>query len=376
MGLTFYTVVESFIYFNLGVGFICFFVGKKLRIGYLGINAVLTVVLIFAIKIFLPVEFSFTRIVSSKKIYPLFMDVFTKTYVFQRVSILMLIAAVVTSVGIFLFIKSLRVYLTYRGSIELQRRKPSRKAKRIYGKVADELKIKNPPVLFRSGRVLSPCQAGFFNPVIVLPNGNFSEMELYYILRHEAYHYKNKDTWIKLLCVFTASMLWWNPIVYLMKREMTKLLEMRCDDRVCRDLNFEQVLEYTESVVKVLKNMEKLKLGFDSNYFSSDMAKEKNSDKAVKERFKIIFGENAPKHRKFVSRVFVGAVTALTLFSYTFVVQPFYYPPAGFDEGTKALSVKFEAGQYVMYADDEYSGPVDNDMLRCLRQQGNVKFYD
>jgi hypothetical protein len=49
------------------------------------------------------------------------------------------------------------------------------------------------------------------------------------IIQHELTHIKNMDNYWLLLAQFIRCIYWWNPLVYLLHRDFTELLELRCD---------------------------------------------------------------------------------------------------------------------------------------------------
>ena len=65
--------------------------------------------------------------------------------------------------------------------------------------------------------VSTPIIAGYIRPIIYLPDIEFSDSELYYALLHECMHYLHKDLWVKLLIEIICAIYWWNPLIYLLK---------------------------------------------------------------------------------------------------------------------------------------------------------------
>lgn len=55
---------------------------------------------------------------------------------------------------------------------------------------------------------------------------------LYFILKHELIHYKQKDLWYKLLLLMAQVIHWFNPLVYIMVEQAEQDLEARCDLKV------------------------------------------------------------------------------------------------------------------------------------------------
>lgn len=80
----------------------------------------------------------------------------------------------------------------------------------------------------------SPMLIGLLHPVILLPDGAYSQEDLDMILAHETVHYRRGDLWAKLLLLLCVSVHWFNPLVHLMARAADRDLELSCDERVVR----------------------------------------------------------------------------------------------------------------------------------------------
>ncbi|MBR1599718.1 MAG: M48 family metalloprotease [Lachnospiraceae bacterium] len=63
----------------------------------------------------------------------------------------------------------------------------------------------------------------------LIPTQAYSERELCNIIRHECAHLRKRDHMMVLVADFLCALYWWNPCVYLLKRDMERGLEMRCD---------------------------------------------------------------------------------------------------------------------------------------------------
>ena len=61
--------------------------------------------------------------------------------------------------------------------------------------------------------ISTPAAFGLFHPVILLPNIEFTETELYCVLLHELIHIKHRDWGIKVIMDFISCIHWWNVCV-------------------------------------------------------------------------------------------------------------------------------------------------------------------
>lgn len=98
-----------------------------------------------------------------------------------------------------------------------------------------------------------PLGAGLLRKRIVLPQRDYSQEELSYILQHEYTHFCNGDLWIKFItCVFRC-VFWWNPAAYLFQRDVAQLLELRCDRAVTCGLSKEEKAAYLSVLLDAVK---------------------------------------------------------------------------------------------------------------------------
>ena len=97
---------------------------------------------------------------------------------------------------------------------------------------AEQEGIRQPAELCVNPLISSPLLTGFFRPCIVLPSEDISERDFRYTVLHELTHYKRRDMFYKWLTQITICLHWFNPLVYLMGREITKACEFSCDEAV------------------------------------------------------------------------------------------------------------------------------------------------
>lgn len=119
------------------------------------------------------------------------------------------------------------------------------------------------PFRFRvrmSDYIDSPITCGLFHPVILLPTSMNWENEehLNFVLTHEFIHIKHCDTLIKWLLVITASLYWFNPLVWVMYVLFNRDIELYCDECVTRQFGSQAKASYAHTLV----HFEKHRLGF------------------------------------------------------------------------------------------------------------------
>lgn len=106
--------------------------------------------------------------------------------------------------------------------------------------------------LFVNPRISSPMLIGVWRPCIVLPDTDISEKDFRYIVTHELMHYKRRDILYKWLVQFVVCLHWFNPLVYVMSREISKACELSCDEAVLAKLGYEHAADYGKTLLDAM----------------------------------------------------------------------------------------------------------------------------
>lgn len=118
----------------------------------------------------------------------------------------------------------------------------------------------------RSPSVTAPVLVGFFKYSIILPELEYKERELYFILKHELMHYLHRDIWKKLLILSACVLHWFNPLCWLMHRQAALDLERYCDSNVIEKSDFQTRKEYSQILLNSLEYSNRIMIltdGFD-----------------------------------------------------------------------------------------------------------------
>lgn len=117
---------------------------------------------------------------------------------------------------------------------------------------AQEMRIGRPIELRVNPLVATPMLVGCFYPCIVLPRVDVSEKEFQYIVMHELTHYKRGDIVYKWLVQLAVCLHWFNPFVYVMRREIEIACEFACDEAVIRRTGYDQAKGYGETLLNAM----------------------------------------------------------------------------------------------------------------------------
>lgn len=100
--------------------------------------------------------------------------------------------------------------------------------------------------------VASPMLIGYFHPCIVLPRDAVSEKEFQYMAMHELTHYKCRDIVYKWLVQLAVCLHWFNPFVYVMRREIDRACEFACDEAVVRKMGYDHAKDYGKTLLDAM----------------------------------------------------------------------------------------------------------------------------
>lgn len=113
--------------------------------------------------------------------------------------------------------------------------------------MAAQLKLKRvPQVRIANKMQTGPFTVGFFRNIIVLPDEDYEEKNLHYVLRHELVHCAGRDALLKAIFILANIIHWFNPLVWLMKTLADQDMELACDEKVLAASTGEERKEYSE----------------------------------------------------------------------------------------------------------------------------------
>ena len=95
-----------------------------------------------------------------------------------------------------------------------------------------ELGITRRIPLYYCPHLKSPMITGLFQPEIYIPSplsGNCSKNELRYMLLHELCHYKSRDSFVNLSLNIACAIYWFNPCIWLIRKELRNTEDLSCD---------------------------------------------------------------------------------------------------------------------------------------------------
>lgn len=166
-----------------------------------------------------------------------------------------------------------------------------------------------------------PISRGFFKREILIPDKEYTETQLANILRHESVHIRKRDHICMLLTDILCSVYWWHPLIYLLKRDMEKNVEIRADLAATKDMSKEELAEYMKTLLVVFKGRYEGKAAGGLGMLGNG----KNLRKEFRQRFAAMTEEKKGRKRLPGTAAAVVLAAAMIL-TYTVVFTPYYLP--------------------------------------------------
>lgn len=236
-------------------------------------------------------------------------DDVTTTHPFQDIGVL-LINHIWLVVALGLLIRKITIYQGFVRYIKA-RLTPVSDIERLdeLSIVAEQSGIKKPVELCVNPLVSSPLLIGLFHPCIVLPRVDILEKDFRYIVLHELTHYKRCDMFYKWLVQVTVCLHWFNPLVHLMSREITKACEFSCDEAVLTKMGSGNAQDYGKTLLDAMAAVGRYK----ENFGAVTLSENKH---LLKERINAIMNF---KKKSTAIRFLTGALTLCVMFGAAFV---------------------------------------------------------
>lgn len=221
----------------------------------------------------------------------------------------------------------------------------------------------------------TPCGIGLFRRQILLPSQEYTEEELFHILRHELQHFQTHDLLVKWMIRVFQCLFWWNPLVYLLGKDMDQVLEIKCDLSVVKNYSRQETLAYMRTIKNQLKRamemQETVPIGSASLIGNFAMSN-------VEERFSYIAASLKPTNRKELPKpVFALFFTALIIASYSIVIQPYFEVPELDENGEKIQYIQEDEMKLLHLKDGSYQQidefgvtPIPKEIAEELIEQG------
>ncbi|HUM97978.1 MAG TPA: M56 family metallopeptidase [Chitinophagaceae bacterium] len=229
---------------------------------------------------------------------------YIKPYLQNAVPVVAIIYFILLIIPVSRFIKNYR-YVGVIRNYGLS--KPSLDWRLFVNRIAAQMGIKKTVQVWVSEWITSPVTVGFFKPVILLPLAainHLSPQQVEAVLLHELAHIRRHDYFINLIIRIIRTLLYFNPFIKALTKEIEKEREIHCDEMV---LQFQyNAYEYANALL----TLEKQAAAY--QYMVIAAAGDHNH---LLHRVKLILGQKTKNHfsLKHYSGIIIGLFCVLTI---------------------------------------------------------------
>lgn len=388
MTISIYSLITAFIWFNLFILLSWLFRSKLGLFLQYNLSPLIFLVALTVIRLLAPIETPFPIVIRLDRGAPELQDFLLSSVSLSHSSsphigtlhvwtIITVIA--LTGSVYFLFRLAMQHWRTRNYMLTLDEWE-STFARQMMDEIMTETKSVRSYRLVLSQTEKSPKTVGFRTPTIILPANIevYSHADQYHFLRHEWQHHINKDLWVKLFIECLCRILWWDPLVYLLRYNLDQTLELKCDVRITRNMSAEEQTAYLTAIYNALEKLPRTQKRKRLSLTAVSMQllgpfrswKNKQDNLSLEQRFELV--QKYSKRNRKAAVVFFVAFSILFLTSFAFVIQPYYAappedgmfelqePPPGegnimvFDiNADTAYIVDNKDGTFTLYMDDE-----------------------
>lgn len=225
---------------------------------------------------------------------------------------------------------------------------PDERLEGIVGRLRKELGCRHSPAVVWTRVDNETITLGILKPVIYLQK-EYTENELYLILKHEMIHIVRMDLLIKLLQEFVSCVHWFNPLVHLLVHEIQFVCEASCDERAAEGGGEGEGVEAYADLLDKNKKSKKLKVAIGRGFEDSDKEMDKRIQ-LVRRARKVSYRERIAPTGAFLLLVFVSSLTALAYPKVRHIEDTVMEYAENFASGGNCLLYQYEKEGYDIFA--------------------------
>lgn len=341
MHISLFSVLMTILWSTL---LIALFLVLRKRISLLHVCSIQAVILLYlfcAIRLAVPIELPWTKVVSGGEIYRWLYFILgypVGTLQLYKILLFLWIVGAVWNLG--------KYFLQYRKTISYFHKLP-KTLDRDAMQMLQEWDLRNAIQVFRSADIKAPCCMGILHKIILLPEKEYNDGALRYILLHEYTHLKHNDILFKLLIRILCSIYWWNPLLLLMKRDVSQSVEIRCDLSVTDRLEDAERADYLEVMLSAFRE------SLNTPPLTGSAGLVENHSASLVERFRIV-ADTQIMQKKWATFWVGAAMLFVLVLSYSFILQPQYdVPTSEMETGPNTYEVNKD-DTYIIKQGDTY----------------------
>ena len=365
MKITFFSVMMSVLWGSILILLFSLLRKKKSLTEVCSVTGIVILYVFCAVRMLIPIELPWVMIIPNETIYnPLYDAIRYRVFGVSIGKMLIIVWLLGTGIQI------LRLTVRYH-NFGTKIRAIKESGKDVSSSLIEEYGIQKVRIIM-TDKTKVPMTVGVGNYTILIPEEDYSDREKELILRHELTHIKNGDLIIQFLSNVLCVVYWWNPAVYLFRKNLEQYFELRCDGTVTSGMSKQELAEYLEILLKIYKNGNSKEggstLGVIEDYSIGG--------KELKERFERLSKNIERTSKRYIGRVAAFMIAAgLLIMSYSFIIQS-DYPAPEMEEGStevtpeNAYVVRQKDGSYTLRMDSGFQTDISEKSAEMLIEDG------
>lgn len=324
-----------------------------------GVTFISILYIFCTVRMLFPIEFpSHQKVICDPYLYSFLMNLHAKSEDIHK-KIVMAVILTIWIIGIIIaVVHKMREWNKVKGYLIKGTSEGDGVAEKILREIDSECPIK----IEYNLAIAEPFIKGLRHPVIYLPEKECNEKELEFILMHEYLHWKRKDLWKKFIINIIGMIFWWNPLAYLLCKDLDQIIELNCDNAMSKKYSEMDTLYYLDTLTYMAGGR---RANFDEVSSNTLGFVKKLEVRPLKQRFHYVMFKKDDKRTQRKMNLFILGVSVIWFVaSYYFILQPKYTMPqvevyqedASFvsDDGNSYLEEQKD-GSYIFY----YAGFTD-----------------
>lgn len=324
-----------------------------------GVTFISILYIFCTVRMLFPIEFpSHQKVICDLYLYSFLMNLYAKSEDIHK-KIVMAVILTIWIIGIIIaVVHKMREWNKVKGYLIKGTSEGDGVAEKILREIDSECPIK----IEYNLAIAEPFIKGLRHPVIYLPEKECNEKELEFILMHEYLHWKRKDLWKKFIINIIGMIFWWNPLAYLLCKDLDQIIELNCDNAMSKKYSEMDTLYYLDTLTYMAGGR---RANFDEVSSNTLGFVKKLEVRPLKQRFHYVMFKKDDKRTQRKMNLFILGVSVIWFVaSYYFILQPKYTMPqvevyqedASFvsDDGNSYLEEQKD-GSYIFY----YAGFTD-----------------
>ena len=324
-----------------------------------GVTFISILYIFCTVRMLFPIEFpSHQKVICDTYLYSFLMNLYAKSEDIHK-KIVMAVILTIWIIGIIIaVVHKMREWNKVKGYLIKGTSEGDGVAEKILREIDSECPIK----IEYNLAIAEPFIKGLRHPVIYLPEKECNEKELEFILMHEYLHWKRKDLWKKFIINIIGMRFWWNPLAYLLCKDLDQIIELNCDNAMSKKYSEMDTLYYLDTLTYMAGGR---RANFDEVSSNTLGFVKKLEVRPLKQRFHYVMFKKDDKRTQRKMNLFILGVSVIWFVaSYYFILQPKYTMPqvevyqedASFvsDDGNSYLEEQKD-GSYIFY----YAGFTD-----------------